>query len=152
MDQEIILLEDLPEDGTATATITDTIRKKAAALAASGKNKQEVKKQCGLSVHGMNKLYKDEEFKRLVADIGDDAIVNSKNEMKLAISRMTKKAIVALEKNLDKHSLEAVRTFLKIIGLGEGAVTDDKGGGFTLVLANQKPEPQTIVVKQDGDE
>ena len=63
---------------------------------------------------------------------------------------MQNKAMVALEKNLDKHSLEAVKVYLRAIGMEHEPEANKDAGGFTLVLANQKPDPQTVqVVKED---
>jgi hypothetical protein len=63
------------------------------------------------------------------------------------MAKMQDLAMKALTKNLKGESLEAVKVWLKAVGL-DGTKEDDKAqGGFTLVLANQKPATQTIEVK-----
>jgi hypothetical protein len=133
--------------------INDTIRKKGAALVASGASKLKLRKELKLSAYAVNKLYKDEGFKKLIQDIGDDAVAAAKARARSTMARLEQKAMTALEKNLDKHSLEAVKTWLRAVGLDQTKDGDDKPGGFTLLLATQpKPEPKTVQVVREDEE
>jgi hypothetical protein len=146
LDAEIDVAED------ADGGFDEVIIKRAAALAAAGASKTKLRQELSLTQYRVNKIYKDELFKRLVAEVGDDAISTMKSLTRSKLSAMQAKAMKALEDHLDKKSLEAVKVWLRAVGLDQTKDSDDKGGGFTLVLANQKPEPQTIIVKQEEDE
>ena len=133
------------------AQITDELIKKAAALSVGDNlSKTQVRQKLGVTGYLINKIYKHELFKSTIAAIVDDAVLAAKNKTRQDISRMQNKAMVALEKNLDKHSLEAVKVYLRAIGMEHEPEANKDAGGFTLVLANQKPDPQTVqVVKED---
>jgi hypothetical protein len=128
--------------------INDAVLKRAAAFAiANGDNKTAMGKALKLTPYQINKLYKSEQFKKYVDDIGNDAVASIKASTKAQMAKMQDLAMKALTKNLKGESLEAVKVWLKAVGL-DGTKEDDKAqGGFTLVLANQKPATQTIEVK-----
>lgn len=150
MDQDQLPAE---EQGT-DEVITEARLKKAAAMAVGGAEKGDVRKALGLTYYAVNKLYNDEQFKKLVAELGDDAIVVAKQTTRNKIAKLAAKAVVALEKNLDKHNLEAVKVVLRSMGIEQQKEGDDKASGLTVVLATQpKPEPKTIeVVDRREDE
>ena len=137
---------------TTEEKLNETVIKKAAAMAAAGVTKAEIGRQLGLSQYWRTKLYKDELFKKTVAEIGEDAVSSAKAFTRGELSRLAKKAVTAIEKNLDKHSLEAAKTVLRALGLEQAKEDDNKQGGFTLVLANQKQPQPAIVVKKENDE
>lgn len=145
-------IEQAGDEGPQTG-LTDAVIKRGAALAASGAAKLKVRTTLGLSVRMVDKLYKSELFRSTVASIADDAVAAAKNKTRTDISRMQGKAMKALEANLDKNSLEAVKTWLKAVGMDQEKEGDDKGGPLTLILANQpQPQPTTVVVKKEGEE
>jgi hypothetical protein len=76
--------------------INDTIRKKGAALVASGASKLKLRKELKLSAYAVNKLYKDEGFKKLIQDIGDDAVAAAKARARSTMARLEQKAMTAL--------------------------------------------------------
>lgn len=141
----------LPE-AEDSSVITEARLKKAAALAVAGANKGEIRKSLGLSAYGINKLYKDDRFNQMVTELGEDALVAAKAVTRVQISKLAAKAIKALEANLDRNNMAAVTTVLRSMGIEDGKDQDNKQGGFTLVLANQKPEPKTINVVNEGEE
>lgn len=132
--------------------ITETVLKKAAALSSQGVSKQAMGKQLKLSPNRIKRIHQDERFKQMVQEIGDDAVSAAKAKTRSDISRMQNKAMKALEDNLDKKSLEAVKVWLKAVGMDQEKETATDNNSFTLVLANQKPEPKTVVVKREGEE
>lgn len=141
-----------PEEENSSV-ITESRLKKAASLAVAGANKGEIRKALGLSAYGINKLYKDDRFNQMVTELGEDALVAAKAVTRVQISKLAAKAIRALEANLDRNSMAAVTTVLRSMGIEDGKDQDNKQGGFTLVLANQpKPDPTTIVVKNENDD
>lgn len=154
MSEEIsqtILEEDLPPVGPEE-TMSEAIIKRAAALGASGATKYAIAKSLKISNYYAGKIMRDELYKKFVEEIGNDAVANAKASTKADMARLARKAVTAIEKNLDKHNLQAAITVLRSLGLETAKDGDEKQGGFTLVLAGQKPEPQTVVVKREGDE
>lgn len=143
--------EDEAEPLTPEEGLSDTIIRKGAAMAATGSTRPAVQKALKLSLYMVKKLYKHELFRTTLAEISDDAVAAAKVKTRNDISRMQTKAMAALEKNLDKHSLEAVKIFLKSMGLAEETENKD-GGGFTLMLATQPKPTNTITVKREGEE
>ena len=142
----------IPDD-EASHVITEARLKQAAAMAVAGANKGDIRKKLNMSVYGVNKLFKDDRFTQMVAELGEDALVAAKAVTRVQISKLATKAIRALEANLDRNSMAAVTTVLKAMGLDGSTPQDDKQGGFTLVLANSKPEPKTVnVVRENEDE
>jgi len=140
----------LPED-EASSAVTEARLKQAAAMAVAGANKGDIRKKLNMSAYGINKLYKDERFNQMVTELGEDALVAAKAVTRVQISKLATKAIRALEANLDRNSMAAVTTVLKAMGLDGSVPQDDKQGGFTLVLANSKPEPKTVNVVREDD-
>jgi Asp-tRNA(Asn)/Glu-tRNA(Gln) amidotransferase B subunit len=132
--------------------MTDAFIKKAAALAASGVTaKQTLAKQLKVSTYFAGKIMRDERFKQLVEEIADDAVANAKAVTRNDLARLSKKAVLALEKNLDKHNLQAAIVVLRSLGLETGTKDEGKAGGFTLVLAGQNtPQPAKTVVVKEG--
>lgn len=149
--QDLIAAAESP--GTPDPIMSDTMLKKAAALAATGSSRNAISKALKISPYYVNRIFRDDQFQKYLTEIGDDAILHAKVEMRTAISKLSKKAIAAIDKNLAKHSLEAAKVVLRTLGLDgtqkeEGA---DKNGGLTLVLASQPAKPQDIVVVDKKD-
>lgn len=140
--------EPVPDD----AALTETRTKRVAAMAIAGGTKGAIAKSLGLSVYAVGKIFKSEEFKSLVETTGDDAISTSKAMVRTEIARLGRKAVLVIEKNLDKHNLEAAKAVLRALGL-DGADKDgaDKGA-FTLILANKQEPKSIVVVEKDDDE
>lgn len=132
--------------------LSDTMIKKAAALAAAGAKKTAVAKQLKLSGYYVTKIWKTELFKKTAEEIGDNAVFEAKIVTRRELSLLARKAVIAIEKNLDKHSLAAAQVVLRSIGLENPEEKAADAGGFTLVLAGQQPAPKTIEVKREGDE
>lgn len=141
-----------PDEESVEGPLSDAVIRTAAALAATGSTKNAVQQRLKLSLYMVNKLYRHELFRSTVKEISDDAVAVAKNKTRHEISKMQVKAMNALEKNLDKHSLEAVKVFLRAIGMEQEKEDDGKGGSFQLILANQPQPKQAIVVKREGDE
>jgi hypothetical protein len=158
MSTENTLPDELPplaEDGgelEPTNGLTNAVIRQAAARAASGAAKNAVRKEFKLSGYMTDKLYKHELFKSTISEITDDAVNTAKLKTRIDIGKLQKKAMVALEKALDKHSLEAVKVWLRAVGIEQGGEENKDAGGFTLVLANQKPDPKTIQVVDRSEE
>jgi|SRR6185437_7461497 len=133
-----------PDEVMSEATI-----KRAAALGASGATKYAIAKSLNISNYYAGKIMRDELYKRIVAEIGDDAIDNAKAKTRADLARLAKKAVTAIEKQLDKYNLNAAITVLRSLGL-ETANKDEEGkGSIQIVLAGQTPEPKpAIVVKE----
>lgn len=137
-----------PEEVMSEATI-----KRAAALAAAGGTKYKVMKELGISQYYTNKIWRDERFKLLLEEIGNDAVAASKSQLKSELAKLSGLAIKALTANLKKDNLQAAIVVLRSMGVETTKEGEDKGKGFTLVLAGQKQEPQTIeVVSKDEDD
>lgn len=150
LDAEILAADGVPEPVTG---LTDAVIRKGAALASTGATRPKIGTELGLTKYMVNKMFQHELFRSTLASISDDAVAEAKAKTRHDISKMQSKAMKALEKNLDKDSLEAVKIFLKSMGLAEEVENKD-GGGFTLMLATQ-PKPQnttTVVVKKEGEE
>lgn len=147
MEDEINLADELPPEGPEEVMSEATI-KRAAALGASGATKYAIAKALNISAYYAGKIMRDEQYKKLVEEIGDDAVANAKAKTRADLARLARKAVTAIEKNLDKHNLNAAITVLRSLGLETAKDGDGEKNSFTLVLAGQKPEPQTIVVKQ----
>jgi len=132
--------------------LTDALIRKAAALASGGSSKNAVQSALKLSKYMVDKLYRHELFKSTVAEIADDAVAAAKNKTRADIARMQGKAMAALEKALDKGSVDAVKSWLKAMGMDQEK-EGQESNSFTLLLANQpQPQPKTIVVKREGEE
>lgn len=148
--------ENLPADTGPLLSIEEAMSeatiKQAAAMAASGATKYKVQKLLRLSQYQVSRIWKDEQFKKLLADIGDEAVLNAKATTKADLARLAKKAVMALEANLDKKNLQAAIVVLRSLGLETSKDDDNKEGGFTLVLAGQKAEPQTVRVVREGED
>lgn len=150
-DEELSLVADATE---ADTPMSETTIKRAAALAAGGASKYKVAKGLNLSHYFVAKIWRDELFKKLVAEIGDDAVAASKATMRNELSKLSGLAIKAIEHQLKKHNLNAAITVLRSVGV-ETAPKDDGAdkGGFTLVLAGQNgAADKTVKVSGKGEE
>lgn len=132
---------------TNTGLINELTTKKVAALAATGANQTAIAKQLKISLYHVKRIQKTDEYRAHLTEIGDNVIASAKAEMRTAIAGLKNDAIKALKANLTKNSMQAVVAVLKAMGLDGSVKEDDKGGGFTLVLANQDKPVQTIEVK-----
>ena len=150
-----------PEEQALVADPTDTDApmseatiKKAAALAVNGATKYKVQKALGISQYFVNKIWKDELFKKLLTELGDDAVAASKATLRNEIAKLSGLAIAAIEHQLKKHNLQAAITVLRATGVETAQKDDEKDkGGFTLVLAGQNGQPdKTVKLDKDGGE
>lgn len=131
--------------------INEVTTKKVAALASTGASKNAISKQLKISLYHVNRIQKTDEYRTYLTEIGDSVIASAKAEMRTAIAALKGKTIKALDKNLDKHSMDAVKTVLRAMGL-DGQVKEDegKGGGLTLILAGQDNKSPTVVEVSDA--
>lgn len=143
----------LPEE-TVEDIMSDAMIKRAAAYAAAGVTaRQTMAKKLGVSNYFAAKIMRDDRFKQLVEEIGNDAVAVSKAQLKNEVAKLAPLAVKALTANLKRDNLQAAITVLRAMGV-ETAAKDDGAdkGGLTLILAGQKPAEQkaTIqVVKED---
>jgi hypothetical protein len=141
-----------PQPLTPDEIMSEATIKRAAALAAAGASKYKVQKELGISQYYTNKIWRDDLFKKLLEEIGNDAVAASKSQLKGQLAKLSTLAIKALEVNLKKFNLQAAVTVLRSMGVETAKDGDEKQQGFTLVLAGQKQEPKTVVVQKNEDE
>lgn len=116
----------------------EALMKRIAALAVSGTSKAAIAKELKISRRQVDKAYNDERFLKLVDDIGNDAIATTKTFIQKEFSKLSPEILRVLKANLKKDSLEAVKVFLKAMGLDAKAEEDVSGNGnLTVVLATQ---------------
>lgn len=151
IDEAALLEDELPPEGVEQI-MSDATIKRAAALGAAGATKYAISKALKISNYYAAKIMRDDRYKQLVEEIGNDAVVGAKAHIRKEMARLSKKAVAAIEANLDKKNLQAAITVLRSMGVETAKDEGDKQQGFTLVLAGQKPEPQTVVVKKAEEE
>lgn len=138
-------LEETPPE--VDVVINETVVKRAAALAALGATRYRVAKELKISHYYVRKIWKDELFLKTIQEIGDAAVTSAKATTKKELAKLAPKAVNTIEKNLDRHNLEAARIILRSLGLEQEKPGEQKEGGLTLILAGQKPEPQKATVQ-----
>ena len=120
--------------------IADAVRKQVAVLALAGKSRPFISKKLNITRYMVDKIYRDEEFKRVVKEIGDATTEVAKQAVRSQVSELVKDAFESLKHLLqEKKSVEAIKVFLRIVGLEDKEV--NKGGGdINLILPTTKVE------------
>jgi hypothetical protein len=141
------ILDSSQDTETTGVVINDALIKQAAALAISGMSQNKVALTLNISRRQARKIYDDERFKSVVEDVGNDAILTAKTRLRQEISKMSDLMLKALRANLEKHSLEAVKVGLKVVGLDEPEKEGQGDGNITVIMANSKEPDKVIEVK-----
>jgi hypothetical protein len=142
-EEERAIVEGDPDSADETA-LAATV-KRAAALAASGATKYKVMTSLKLTQYAVNKLWKDERFKQIVAEIGEDAVSASKAITRNQMAKLSSLAMKAIEFQLKKNNLMAAVTVLRAIGVETEKDKGGESGGFSLVLATAQPDKKTTI-------
>lgn len=127
--------------------LTDVFIKQVASLAVTGMGQRKIAVALDASLRQVRNVYDDERFKAIVEDVGNDAVLTAKTRLRQEISKMSDLMLKALKVNLEKHSLEAVKVGLRVVGLDQ-AEEPQGNGNLTVIMANSKDPERVIEVKK----
>lgn len=100
-------------------TISDLVIKQVSASAATGATIGQIATQLSLSKYHVKKIMAMPEFKKIVKDIGDEAVNNAKQVIRSSTSELAAEVSRVLKERLEDNDLEAVKVALKIIGFDQ---------------------------------
>lgn len=121
------------------------LMKRAAALAITGANLNQMTKKLGISRYLVEKLCAKEEFKQLVNELSDSEIVPIITKARKELSKLVFEAIRVLKHQLSENSLEAAKIVFKSIGL-EDQEMEKRDSEINIFLPGN--EAPTKVVEQ----
>lgn len=125
--------------------------KKLAALVGTGAAQEVMLEQLGVTKHALTKLLADPETEQAVAELGDEIIKEAKQMSRREMAKMSGLALKALEANLRKHSMEAVKVVLQITGVLAKDQAPEAAAGITVVMPGATLEqPQVIEIPSDS--
>ena len=129
----------------------DLLCRQAAALVASGATQEAIRQQLNLSRYQVARLVNDPTTKKYVEDMGEEVTKAALNRIRQDIAKMTGLALKALEANLKKNSMEAVKTLLRVAGALDQEAKAPSDTNLTVIMPGAKvessiditPEPST---------
>lgn len=114
------------------------------------RSRNEIAKLLGISVRQVDNLLKSNHFKDFLADAMDKAKIQASSFLKTQMASLAPKAVAALEKALEKGSVEGVKVVMKSLGALEDddqnqtapiTVVFPKGNDIkTVESSSKKPE------------
>lgn len=113
----------------------------------------ELAKQFNMSTFTICKALKKDVVKDHIKTIENDVLVEAMSELKLGLSKLTGKAIKALEKAIEDGNMMAVGLFFK--GLGVGAEDNSKKDGpqnLTIVMPGATTEKPAIEIQSEVED
>ena len=99
--------------------ITDVIIKQVAALSATGASILEISEQLHISRYHAKKITLQPEFKKIIRDIGDDAVATAKQLLRTKTGELANEVYRVIRERLEDNDLEAAKVVLKIIGFDQ---------------------------------
>lgn len=120
-----------------------------------GKTTQEIAKDMNIAWDTVKRLSNRADVKALVKEIGESSVSAAKAAIKLEVSRMVKKIIDVIHKNLDEGNLEAVKIGLKVVGALEPEPIQNQASQINVILPGDKPAPREVINeenKSSGDQ
>lgn len=128
--------------------VDEVLTRQVAALSLTGIMPSDVAKQLSVSVGTVRKILASPKYKEVLTAEAEEDFAPAVAKAKAALTKLTNKAIAALERALDEGSvrdaLEASKIVLKAVGLAED--NEKQGDASITVIMPGASEPKTIEV------
>lgn len=119
-----------------------------AALVASGATQEAIRQQLGISRGQVAKLINDPSTRQYVSEMGEEVTKAALIRIKQDMAKMTGLALKALEANLRKNNMEAVKTLLRVAGALDQENSTPHDTTLTVIMPGAKVEK---VVELDNE-
>jgi hypothetical protein len=124
----------------------DMLCRQAAALIASGATHATIQQQLNLSRWQTSKLVNDPMTRQYVAEMGEEVTKTALIRIRQDVSKLAGLAMKALESNLKKNNMEAVKTLLRVVGALDHETQQAQDTNLTVIMPGAKTE-QVLEVK-----
>ncbi len=118
----------------------DMLCRQVAALVATGATQEAIRQQLNISRAVVSKLVADPSTRQYVSEMGEEVTKAALIRIRQDISRMTGLALKALEANLRKNSMEAVKTLLRVAGALDQENSPTQDTNLTVIMPGGKVE------------
>lgn len=118
----------MPDD-----TVVESMSKQIAALAVTGINTNQISQQLGITRPQVKRILAMPQTKLLISELGDTAMATAVSQIKTRTARLVDKALIALEHNLDKNDLEAVKLIFRTVGADKPPETGPSDTSITII-------------------
>lgn len=109
------------------------LTKQIAALAAIGTSTNQISQQLSLTRPQVKRILASPQCALLIRGIGEHSLNTAIAEIKTRTAGLVDKALAALEHNLDKNELEAVKLIFRTVGVLDPAETKQVDTQITIV-------------------
>lgn len=128
---------------SADPALKDAVTKQVAALRISGMSKEEIANKIRISRRQVDNVIKSDEYKVIITEIGESAVMEAKNVLKRRVSELVPQAYEALKNNLAEDNMEAVKVVFKAVGLEQKEESAQGDTSITILMPGQQ-EPKDV--------
>jgi hypothetical protein len=134
--------------------VMEAVTKQIAGLALNGQTVPQIAAALNLGQGLVRKTMQSKEFKELMKEFGDEAVVTARNMLRARVEKLAPEAWEAVERLIrgdkGRDVAEGLKMYFRLIGLDK--VEEDKGMGDIIIqLPGIKPE-KIIEVPKEGEE
>jgi malic enzyme len=122
----------------------EAIEKQVMALRLAGTAEVRIAEQLGISRHQVRKITHSKEYKLALKDLADKALEDAQNAFKSKLEELRPLAYEALRHNLELKKMDAVKTYVEIIGLKEQREVEKQDTNLTIVMPGANPNEKVV--------